>query len=129
MSAKSINVKFVKYDKFKQAMFVVSKDSEEYSEEFKRVTLYCKKLTSKYSNMPIWIDNEKSYATLTFKKCSTLSKLKENAVYTIVFDFHETKVKTQKFINLIAKEVKLLKEVDNGTRVEITSDIEISDED
>ena len=124
---KTFTCKFVKIDKFKNPVFTVSKDSNELSEGYKSARKYHRKLASKFeTNLPIYVDKSKNYATIRFKKSEVLSKLKTGSIYTITFDFFENKMNDKLFINMVAKTIKFVKAQDNGTIYNIDSEIEIS---
>ena len=124
---KSFSCKFVKTDKFSNPVFTVSKDSPDVSEGYGLARKYRKNLANKYdTNLPIYVDKAKNYATIRFKKSQVLAKLKTGSIYTITFDFFENKMKDKVFVNLVAKTLTFVKAQDHGTLLDLDSEIEIS---
>ena len=125
-----ITAKYIKKDKYKNQIFLVSKDNEELKSEYIKARKYFKILSTKYeTSLPIWIEKTKKIGTFRFKKSTKLNKLKDYAIYEIEFDFYETKAKGKVFCNMVLNDIKLIKEYDNGIKLEIETEIEISSDD
>ena len=126
---KTITCKYIKKDKYKNNIFLVSNDNDELKSEYVKVRKYAKILSKKYEKLPIWIEKEKQFATIRFKKSSKMNKLKDLAIYEIEFEFYEAKSKGNAYCNMVISDIKLIREHDNGERLDIHSDIEISSSD
>ena len=126
---KKITCKYFKKDKYKNNIFLVSHDDTELKPHYLKVRKYAKILSKKYEKLPIWVENDKQFATIRFKKSSQLNKLKELAIYEIEFDFYETKVKDKSYCNLVISEINFIREHNNGEKLDVDSDIDISSSD
>ena len=122
---KTITCKYIKKDKYQNNIFLVSKDNDELKSEYFKVRKYATILSKTYEKLPIWVENEKQFATIRFNKSSKLNKLKDLAIYEIEFDFYETKAKGKTFCNMVISDIKLIKDHNNGSKL----DIEISESD
>ena len=129
---KKITAKFLKTDDYKNSIFLVSNDATDLKPSYTKMKKYFKILSKKYdTNLPIYIKNEssKKFATIRFKKTSKLTKLKDYGIYEINFDIFENEHNNKKYCNLIVESIKLIKEANNGSKIVIDDDIEISDSD
>jgi hypothetical protein len=121
---KTILCKYVKRDKYKNTIMLVSKDSDDLCDGYIKVKSLYKKLRHKFStNLPFWLEKKKEFATIRFKKSALTTKLKDLAIYEIQFTMNQTSNKDgDKFVNLNVVEVKLISEHDPGKQLDISSD-------
>ena len=121
---KTIVCKYVKRDKYKNTIMLVSKDSDDLCDGYIKVKSLYKKLRHKFStNLPFWLEKKKEFATIRFKKSALTSKLKDLAIYEIQFTMNQTSNKDgDKFVNLNVVQVKLISEHDPGKQLDISSD-------
>jgi hypothetical protein len=121
---KAIVCKYVKRDKYKNTIMLVSKDSDDLCEGYLKAKSLYKKLRGKFStNLPFWLEKKKEFATIRFKKSALTSKLKDLAIYEIQFTMNQTSNKDgDKFVNLNVVEVKLISEHDPGKQLDISSE-------
>jgi hypothetical protein len=120
----TIQARFLKKDKFNNSIFLV--DSELESAGYKTAKRIHKKLSVFESN-PIWIERDKGFATLRFKKLTT--KHEQLATYDITFNCFNTKKGDRQYATMVASEVKFVKSKDHGVLIDTAQDADDEDSD
>jgi len=119
---KTLSVKFIKLDKYKNPIFLVANDSEDTRDSYLKVKSFYKNLRKNYkTNLPFFLEKKKKFATIRFKKAAK-HKFKALALYEITFTFHETTKDSKTYCNLMIQQAKLTKEHDHGKEIEVESD-------
>ena len=121
-----LTCKFIKYDKYKNKIFLIDDESnqEEYL-KLRKYEKYLRTINEDDTNNPIWLEKKKKFGTIRFKK-TTNEKLSIGAIYDVYFNLYQIKVKGKKFHNLVIENVKLIKARDDGIKIDMNEDIEIS---
>jgi hypothetical protein len=113
-----ITARFIKEDKYHNFIFLV--DSQVETLGYKKAKRLSKAMSGFESN-PVWIQRDKKFATLRFKKPTY--KCKQLATYDITFNCYQTQKNDLKYANMVVEEIKFIKSKDNGLLIETVDDV------
>ena len=120
-----INIKFQKFDKFQNPVFIATKENNESA--YEKLVKYHKKLEKKNYDtfLPIFAHPEHSYATIRFYKNRKYTDFVTGATYSITFDINMKEKNGNTYVNCNIKKCKFKlspKKIDFGSVLDLDLD-------
>ena len=126
----TITCKYLKLDKFGNAIFLNSSESDLLKPGFDTSKILYKKLKKLYeTNLPVYIKKKKGFSTIRVKKNPEFKQLKPLNIYSIEFTFNEVLYKGSKHININLLKWKLIQKQDLGKVINISTEKDDADDD
>jgi hypothetical protein len=120
----SLNLRFQKFDKFNNVIFIANPLKE--SKVFNQLTKYCDKLkNADYDTfLPIYSNAEMKYATIRFRYNGKV-KFEKNDVYDIDFSIKKKDRDDKTYVNCYINTCKLVSKappIDEGEEIDFSDD-------
>ena len=105
-----LNLRFQKYDKFQNPVFIASKGQIEEKEAYDKLKDYYDKLEEKDFGtfLPIYHSSEHNYSTIRFKKNEKYNKMTVRNIYAVDFTTKQLVKDSKIYVNCFISSLKLV---------------------
>lgn len=120
----SLRLRFQKFDKYANAIFIVSATREDEKESYDKLKEYYEKIYNTTDTfLPIYDSLEFQYATIRYKKDTRKhNNLRQNDVYQVDFTIKKAEREGKVYYNCFSTKIKHLEkapEIDYGEEIEL----------
>ena len=123
----TLTLKFQKFDKFKNAVFIATEDS--LSESYERLKKYHTMLEQKGFNtfLPIYAHPTYRYSTIRFFKNNKFKNFRDDATYELDFMISTTEKEGRTFVNCYIQSMRFIAaapKLDMGTELNLDEELQ-----